>query len=746
MKTNDTFFKRITFLILVSTFTILAFNEAYSVDPRYFKSRDLSLLINATVEKDPEPRIILNWEKNELAQKYMIKRKTIDQDYFSFNYLAELDTSDTRYVDDDVEPGVIYEYEVSALQTGSMVLQYYDEKDSTYKDTTVAKPFEGYGYAAAGMDILPPDSRRKVLLLVDSTVAEALPDEVERLKNDMINDGWAVVMKLVQRAESFDGEAVKNTKKIILEEYEKDRENLNTVFILGRAAVPYSGKIVPDGHANNHYGAWPADMYYGSVYEDFWTDNIDHNASANREENKNTAGDGKFDQSSVSYSEISLRVGRVDFYNMTAFEESEIELLKNYLDKDHAYRSGEMELQFRGLIDDNFAPHGGLFSGFAGSGWRNFAALLGPKNVTQKDWFNTLSTDNYLWAYGCGGGTYVSCGGVGRTFNNDTSDKKTFVASPVNAVFTMLFGSYFGDWDSKNNILRATLCSKPSILTCAWAGRPHWYFHHMAMGYPIGYAAKLSMNNSGNTYKANLYYFNGIQGSAQQWHPGLNQIHIALMGDPTLRMYSGTIPQPENVNVYQTDDDPVQIEWDIPVEITGEYSFNVYRLQLPFNETDTMGVFVKVNQEPLTVTELEDMPPEDGKYIYMVRTAQLKESNTGSFYNLSPGNFQEILAQGIVGVENKPELAFDLSCSPNPATENVKVKLTLPSLQTTSISVYDINGNIIKEILTENLSAGSHQFGWNLRDMAGRRVAPGVYIVRVTSSNHNAAEKIVVQR
>ena len=74
-----------------------------------------------------------------------------------------------------------------------------------------------------------------------------------------------------------------------------------------------------------------------------------------------------------------------------------------------------------------------------------------------------------------------------------TSD---FAANDPQVVFTMLFGSYFGDWDSQDNFLRAALATPTYTLACVWAGRPYWYFHHMGLGETIGFSARVSQNNS----------------------------------------------------------------------------------------------------------------------------------------------------------------------------------------------------------------------------------------------------------
>ena len=94
------------------------------------------------------------------------------------------------------------------------------------------------------------------------------------------------------------------------------------------------------------------------------------------------------------------------------------------------------------------------------------------------DWFSTLATQSYLWGYGCGGGSFTGAGGVGSTAD--------FAATDTQVVFTMLFGSYFGDWDTTDNFLRAPLATSTYGLSDAWAGRPAWYFHPMGLGETLG--------------------------------------------------------------------------------------------------------------------------------------------------------------------------------------------------------------------------------------------------------------------
>src|SRR5262249_11265763 len=136
-----------------------------------------------------------------------------------------------------------------------------------------------------------------------------------------------------------------------------DPGQTRTVFILGHVPVPYSGMEAEDGHRSQrwgvHLGAWATDLYYGDV-DGIWTDKLPYASSdpPSYPETRNDPGDGKFDQAvlpanAAGVARLELSVGRVDFAKMPAFEQartprSEIQLLRNYLNKDHAYRHKQL--------------------------------------------------------------------------------------------------------------------------------------------------------------------------------------------------------------------------------------------------------------------------------------------------------------------------------------------------------------------------------------------------------------------
>jgi hypothetical protein len=446
-------------------------------------------------------------------------------------------------------------------------------------------------YFWTGSRIPLRDRRGAVLLLVERSLVEPLAAEIRRLMFDLVGDGWQVI-----RQDFLATQTPAEVRQWIRAEYDRAPAAVNTVLMLGHLPVPYSGNVCPDGH-REHAGAWPADVYYGAM-EGTWTDETVANKGNGPQ--LNVPGDGKLDQSEIP-GQVQLAVGRVDFANMPAFRVGETNLLRWYLDRDHAYRQAQLPVAERGLIHDGFF---GQPERFAYSGWQNFTTLLPPAQVQNATWPNVKPGMNLLFA-GCGPGHPASMQGFG--------DTAALVTTPVEAVFALMFGSYFGDWNMPDNLMRATLAHERGALTCGWAGRPHWYLHSMGMGETIGDALRRTQNNDGQEYQPAGAYARGI--------------HIALLGDPTLRLHR--VAPPSDLRLQEAGRG-VRLSWAAsPQKVAG---YHVYRANAEF------GPYERLTKEPGKALTADD---PDGKtsHYYQVRAVVLQESTTGSYYNTSQGIF-----------------------------------------------------------------------------------------------------------
>jgi len=561
---------------------------------------EFAVQVTASVQASPA-QISLNWVQDSIGtpSSYTIYRKA-PQDT-SWGTGTVLPGSATNFIDTTVAAGTSYEYQIHKIASG----------------------YEGYGYVYAGINGPLVENRGKVLLLVDNTYATDLSFELARLQQDLVGDGWSVIRQEVSRNDS-----VTNIKNLIQGLFGADSNNVNCLFLFGHVPVPYSGDIHPDEHPG-HKGAWPADVYYGTM-SGTWTDSSVNDTGADDARNYNVPGDGKFDQSDIPAT-ITLMVGRVDLANMPGNLSwngpptfpSELELLRQYLNKDHRFRSGLLQLPRRGLIYDGFGDADGY--AYSASAWRNFVPFFGPENITYLSnagtWLQTISANGYLWAYGCGVGEYNSIQGLGTTGAYDEATSTDLVQADPQAVFTMLFGSWLGDWDSQDDFQRALLAAPTYGLVCCWSGSPHWFCQHMALGETIGFSTRLTQNNGPE----------GLYRTQTNTYAG--QVHVALMGDPTLRMHP-VIP-PSGLTG-RTNAGGVQLNWSASTD-NAVLGYHVYR------SSDSNGPFTRLTIDLLNATNYSDTNASAQTYTYMVRAVKLEATPSGTYYNASEGSFIRLL-------------------------------------------------------------------------------------------------------
>ncbi|MBI5914995.1 MAG: T9SS type A sorting domain-containing protein [Bacteroidetes bacterium] len=448
-----------------------------------------------------------------------------------------------------------------------------------------------YGYILTGQNLPPTEGRGTILLLVDDTYTLPLQSEIGQLERDFVADGWKIIRQDVNR-----NDPVPQVKSLIVSEFAQTPD-LKMLYLLGHVPVPYAGNTYPDGHIESHWGAWAADVFYGEM-DGLWTDATVSNVTSVFPRNHNVPGDGKYDQSAIPTA-VELAVGRVDLYDMPAFGLNDTELTRRYLNRAHQFKTGQLDVERRALVDNNL---GIALGAPAASGWRNFAPMFTAGSVAELDYFSTMKNESYLWSFGGGSGTPTSANGIGNTqdFANDT----------LKNIFTMLCGSYFGDWDNPDNFLKAPLASPGWQLTSCWVGNPPFTFHRMAMGEPIGYSLVRTQNATETDY-----------------YPGPQLVHTALLGDPTLRLHP---VKPVGNLVALTTASGVDVQWSPP---TGETvaGYHVYR-------ADSLhGDFVRVNADLVTDTTFTDADLPADSALYMVRAVKLETSGSGSYWNLSLG-------------------------------------------------------------------------------------------------------------
>ncbi len=553
------------------------------------------------------------------------------------------------------------------------------------------------GYIYVGNRFEPKVQKKGIILLIDQNILQPLTTELETLKTDLAAENYSITEIIVERTEK-----VTEIKQKITQAYDAATLKPACLFIIGKVAVPYSGNYSvngdappPDGHiegSGNHTGAWPADVYYGIFDDESFADKWVNCTTGNLTRNHNIPGDGKWDQTKLPATP-SLEIGRVDLSNMTTFNKSDTVLLKAYFKRNHQWRTGAWKVRERALIDNNFAS-----LNLASTGYANFPTLVGQDSVFDNlDYFPAQKNGSFLWSYGCGAGSFTSCSGVGNTAN--------FVNDSFENVFTILAGSYFGDWDIANNFLRAPLASKS--LASFWGGIPKWYVHHMALGDRLGKGTLISQTNEG-------FYFTGNFNASQR------SMHIALMGDPTLRQRN--LPPVKTLSAVSANKQ-VSLNWN---SAGAGQKYHVYI----YDSLNSM--FQRVSKSLINDTFFTDKGNHyTGNYTYAVFAAADETCASGSYLNLGGGAFATVNhINGLQGFRFEPIAKV----YPNPVKAGEALTIAFANLPFNDyiLDWYDLSGKYL----------GSNQPKQN--NPIAPMLQPGCYLLKITANDLQFVQRMVI--
>lgn len=102
----------------------------------------------------------------------------------------------------------------------------------------------------------------------------------------------------------------------------------------------------------------------------------------------------------------------------------------------------------------------------------------------------------------------------------------------------------------------------------------------------------------------------------------------------------------------------------------------------------------------------------------------------------------------VTGVKNAvvaAPLAYSLDQNyPNPFNPETRLYFQLPAVQDVKLIIYNIRGQIVRQLLDARMDAGDHVVNWDGRDNSGQPVPTGVYIYRLKAGDYMAARKMTL--
>lgn len=121
-------------------------------------------------------------------------------------------------------------------------------------------------------------------------------------------------------------------------------------------------------------------------------------------------------------------------------------------------------------------------------------------------------------------------------------------------------------------------------------------------------------------------------------------------------------------------------------------------------------------------------------------------------YNISADQLVVVVEPDLAGIEDVPEGSIPLThelhqCYPNPFSTVTVIKYGLPHEDRVRLSVYDALGRRVRTLVdVDGHPAGTFAAHWDGRNLAGQRVAPGVYFYRMETGTYSRTQRVVVLR
>ena len=103
----------------------------------------------------------------------------------------------------------------------------------------------------------------------------------------------------------------------------------------------------------------------------------------------------------------------------------------------------------------------------------------------------------------------------------------------------------------------------------------------------------------------------------------------------------------------------------------------------------------------------------------------------------------------VIGVGDDPggQLPLMMRSFPTPSRHNVSIQYVVPQaseLQNVTLSIFDVQGRLVKELVQEEQPPGLFEIDWDFVDQANRKLAGGIYPYRLQIGSRTITRKLVL--
>ncbi len=108
--------------------------------------------------------------------------------------------------------------------------------------------------------------------------------------------------------------------------------------------------------------------------------------------------------------------------------------------------------------------------------------------------------------------------------------------------------------------------------------------------------------------------------------------------------------------------------------------------------------------------------------------------------SVSQSNVIEVL----LGARMPLPTEFAVNVYPNPFNPSTTITYSLPEAAPVTVVIYDVLGQQVRQLISQNNAPGRYQVQWDARDNQGRSVASGVYIAKINAGTSTLSQKMLL--
>jgi len=107
-------------------------------------------------------------------------------------------------------------------------------------------------------------------------------------------------------------------------------------------------------------------------------------------------------------------------------------------------------------------------------------------------------------------------------------------------------------------------------------------------------------------------------------------------------------------------------------------------------------------------------------------------------------SYKEDTSTSITTYDAHPDALPVTNSYPNPFNPSTTIEFTLPESGFTTLLIYNISGQKVRELAADHMTAGTHSLTWDGRDDGGNAVSSGVYITRLVAGKQVATGRMIL--